>query len=84
MALEKRRTLGNFHAVLRKTEDGLYRAEYSGEINPDNPDAREIPDMHIGTSIDEVKIWVEQMARGLGYDRVIWDGLPTEGEASNL
>ena len=23
-----------------------------------------------------VKIWVEQMAAGLGYDRVVWDELP--------
>lgn len=75
--LEKRRSLGDFHARLRKVEDGLYRAEYSGEINPEEPDAREIPDYHLGTSADDVKVWVEQMAVGLGYRRVVWDALPS-------
>lgn len=75
--LEKRRSLGDFHARLRKVEDGLYRAEYSGEINPEEPDAREIPDYHLGTSVDDVKVWVEQMAVGLGYRRVVWDALPS-------
>jgi hypothetical protein len=23
-----------------------------------------------------VKLWVEQMAVGLGYERVVWDALP--------
>lgn len=78
MVLEKQRTLGELHARLRKVEEGLYRAEYSGEINPENPDAREIPDYHVGTSPEEVKIWVEQMATNLGYDRVVWDELPQE------
>ena len=78
MALEKQRTLGDFHARLREVEDGLFRAEYSGEINPENPDAREIPDYHLGTSATDVKVWVEQMALGLGYQRVIWDALPQE------
>ena len=74
--LEKKRPLGEFHARLREVEEGLYLAEYSGEINPKNPDAREIPDRHVGTSAQEVKLWVEQMAVGLGYERVIWDALP--------
>jgi hypothetical protein len=74
--LEKRRPLGEFHASLRKLEDGLYRAEYSGEINPEKPDAREIPDYHVGSSAADVKVWVEQMALGLGYQRVVWDALP--------
>ena len=42
----------------------------------EDPDAREIPDRHVGTSAQEVKLWVEQMAVGLGYERVIWDALP--------
>jgi hypothetical protein len=54
----------------------LFRAEYSGEINPEPTDARNLPDYHVGASAQEVKIWVEQMARGLGYDRVVWDELP--------
>ena len=74
--LEKKRPLGEFHANLREVEEGLSLAEYSGEINPENPDAREIPDRHVGTSPQEVKVWVEQMALGLGYECVIWDALP--------
>ena len=81
MVLEKQRSLGDFHASLREAAGGLYRAEYSGEINPEHPDAREIPDYHVGTSAAEVKIWVEQMALGLGYARVIWDALPREVRA---
>ena len=79
MVLEKRRPLGKFHASLRQLSDGLYRAEYSGEINPKNPDAREIPDYHVGSSAHGVKTWVEQMALGLGYEQVMWDELPSEG-----
>lgn len=74
--LGKKHSLGELHASLRQIEDGLFRAEYSGEINPENPDAREIPDNHVGTSAADVKIWVEQMATSLGYERVIWDTLP--------
>jgi hypothetical protein len=74
--LEKRRSLGVLHARLRQVEGELFRAEYSGEINPDPSDARDIPDYHVGTTADGVKIWVEQMAEGLGYDRVVWDELP--------
>jgi hypothetical protein len=81
MVLERQSSLGEFHARLRKVEDGLYRAEYSGEINPENPDAREIPDYHVGTSAADVRIWVEQMALRLGYDRVVWDELPAEARA---
>lgn len=73
---EKKRPLGEFHASLREVEQGLYLAEYSGEINPEHPDSREIPDRHVGASAQEVKLWVEQMAVGLGYERVVWDALP--------
>ena len=69
---------GALHAVLRKVEDNVYRAEYPGEINPQDPDAREIPDYHIGTSATDVRVWVEQMARGMGYSRVVWDSLPED------
>jgi hypothetical protein len=67
---------GTFHASLRRS-GGLYRAEYSGEINPDQTDARDIPDYHVGTTAADVKTWVEQMALGLGYDTVVWDELET-------
>ena len=76
MVFERKPPSGEFHASMTQVEDGLYRAQYSGEINPENPDAREIPDFHLGTSIAEVKVWVEQMALGLGYSRVVWDELP--------
>ena len=74
--LERQGSRGDFHAAMREVEDGVFRAEYSGEINPSNPDEREIPDYHVGTSATDVKIWVEEMAVGLGYDRVVWDNLP--------
>ena len=74
--LEKQRSLGVLHARLRQVEGELFRAEYSGEINPDPSDARDIPDYHVGTSANDVKLWVEQMAAGLGYDRVVWDEFP--------
>lgn len=66
-------TSGVLHALLREVEPGLFRAEYTGEINPENPDEREIPDYHIGTDAAGVKNWVEEMAKGLGYDSVVWD-----------
>ncbi len=68
-----RSAMGDFHAVLREIEPGLFRAEYSGEINPDHPDEREIPDFHIGTDAAAVRQWVEEMATGLGYAKVVWD-----------
>jgi len=61
------------HAHMSKTEDGMFKAEYIAEANPDYPDAREIPDSHLGTNAKEVKVWVEQMAKGMGYAQVIWD-----------
>jgi len=78
MVLERTASRGDLHARLLKVEGGLYRAEYSGEINPAHRDERDIPDYHVGTSVNDVKVWVEQMAPGLGYDRVIWDALPND------
>jgi hypothetical protein len=57
-------------------EDGVYRAEYTGEFNPEKPDEREFPDFHLSTSVESAKLWVEQMARGMGYSSVVWDQLP--------
>jgi len=76
MADVKQATRGDFHAEIREVERGVFRAEYRGELNPDHPDAREFPDRHVGTSVAEVKLWTEQMARAMGYARVIWDVLP--------
>ena len=61
--LEKRPPRGVFDARMRQVEDQLFRAEFSGEINPQPTDAWDIPDYHVGTSAKDVKIWVEQMAR---------------------
>jgi hypothetical protein len=72
MADETPAPKGRFHARLRHVS-GVFRAEYSGEINPKDPDAREILDYHVGTSAEDVKIWVEEMARGLGYSEVVWE-----------
>jgi hypothetical protein len=69
---------GELHAVLRKMEDGIYRAEYTGELNPENPYEREFPDFHVSTSMESARSWVEQMARGMGYSRVVWDHLPRD------
>lgn len=67
---------GVFHAAICEMEPGVFHAEYRGELNPHDPDERELPDFHLGTSISDVKVWVEQMARSMGYSRVIWDSLP--------
>ena len=77
MADVRNATRGDFHAAIREMESGVFRAEYRGELNPDHPDEREFPDYHIGTSVADVKLWTEQMARAMGYARVVWDALPT-------
>ncbi len=64
---------GVLHATVTQVEPDLFRAEYSAELNPENPDEREFPDAHIATTAQAVKIWVEQMATSLGYERVVWD-----------
>jgi hypothetical protein len=47
--LERPRYLGVLHARMRQVEQGMFRAEYSGEINPDPSDTRDIPDYHQGS-----------------------------------
>jgi len=64
---------GILHATLREVSSGLFSADYGGEINPQDADAREMPDSHIGTDRDGVRMWVEEMAKGMGYERVVWD-----------
>ena len=61
------------HARMTRTQDGLFKAEYTGEINPLNPDEREIPDIHLGTTEASVRVWVEEMAKGMGYRSVVWE-----------
>jgi hypothetical protein len=63
---------GPLHAILREVEAGLFRAEYPGEMNADDSGVEAYPDSHIGTDRDGVRMWVEQMAANMGYDRVIW------------
>ena len=66
MAEIQNATRGDFQAAIREMEPGVFRAEYRGELNPEHPDEREFPDYHLGTSVEEVKIWTEQMARTMG------------------
>lgn len=77
MADQRQATRGDFHAAMREVEPGVFRAEYRGEMNPEHSDQRELPDFHLGTSIADVKIWTEQMARTMGYARVVWHALPS-------
>lgn len=67
---------GDFHASIRQVEPGLYKAEYTGDLNPAHPDAREWPDSHIANTLAEAKGFVEELARSLNYRRVVWDSLP--------
>jgi hypothetical protein len=61
------------HATMAEVEPGLFRADYPGELNGANdPPGGQVPDSHTGTSQDDVRTWVESMARGLGYERVEW------------
>jgi hypothetical protein len=52
---------------------GVFSAEYPGEMNSDDACPETFPDAHIGTDASGVRIWVEEMAAGLGYDRVVWE-----------
>jgi hypothetical protein len=64
---------GILHATMQEVESGLFRAQYPGEMNgSDEPSGGQFPDSHIGTSRNDVRIWVEQMAVYLGYERVEW------------
>ena len=63
---------GDLQAVLQEVEPGLFQALYPGEANQENAGIEALPDSHIGTDAAGVKNWVEQMASGLGYDRVEW------------
>ncbi len=69
-------TRGVLHASIEQVEENLFRAEYLGELNPENPDRRALPDTHVATTDEAVKTWVEQMALSMGYERVDWDRPP--------
>ncbi len=72
---------GALHARLREVEPGLFTAEYPGEMNSDDAGPEAFPDAHIGTSASGVKNWVEEMAAGMGYDRVVWESDDRSGAA---
>lgn len=64
---------GILHATMDEVEPGLFRADYPGEMNgSDVPGGGQLPDRHVATSRDDVRVWVEQMAASLGYDCVEW------------
>lgn len=65
---------GEFHARLEKVEPKVYRAVFAGELNPAHPRTGEAwADAHLGDTPEGVKSWVENMARELGYSRVVWE-----------
>jgi hypothetical protein len=64
--------LGVLHARIDEVEPGLFKAAYIEETMPRGSDAMLIPDTHIATSRDGVRMWVERMAADLGYQRVDW------------
>lgn len=65
---------GDFHARLERVQNNLYRAVFAGELNPDNPAPGQAwADAHLGDTPEGVKAWVENMARELGYNRVVWE-----------
>ena len=64
---------GILHATMDEVEPGLFRADYPGEMNgSDSTRGGQLPDRHVATSRDDVRVWVEQMAVRLGYERVDW------------
>jgi hypothetical protein len=63
---------GILRATLEEVEPGLFRADYPCELNQEEAGREAFPDTHIGTDAAGVKSWVEEMAAGLGYERVEW------------
>jgi len=63
----------DLHSRLREGESGIFQADYPGELNPSDPNERMLPDSHIGTDPSSVRLWVEQMARPMGYRSVVWE-----------
>jgi len=67
------RNLGNLHARIAETEPGLFKATYVEETTDGEVHPAAIPDSHIGTSSEGVRMWVEEMAASMGYSGVIWE-----------
>jgi hypothetical protein len=72
---------GPFHAVLEEVEPGLFRASYRGELNSEDQEQEQFTDQHVGTDAQGVRMWVEEMAKSLGYDRVVWERGPGGNDA---
>ncbi|HEY4173037.1 MAG TPA: hypothetical protein VGM42_08405 [Rhodopila sp.] len=66
-------TKGTLRAIIREMEPNVFKAEYPGEMNQDEAGVEAFPDSHIGTDAVGVKVWVETMAKDLGYERVVWE-----------
>ena len=64
---------GTLRAILREIEPGLFSAKYPGELNQEEGGPQTYPDTHIGTDAEGVRMWVEEMAKGMGYDQVTWE-----------
>ncbi len=65
---------GVFRARLEKMDSNLYRAVYLGELNPEHSAGGQAwPDAHVGDTPEGVKTWVENLAREMGYTRVVWE-----------
>lgn len=65
---------GDFHARLERVQHNMYRAVFAGELNPEDPaQGQAWADSHLGDNAEGVKAWVENMARELGYSRVVWE-----------
>jgi hypothetical protein len=71
---------GVFRARLEQDRGGLFRAIYRGDLNATEPRTevegegpQVLPDMHIGTDPDAVRVFVETLARDRGYSRVVWE-----------
>ena len=67
------KNLGVLRARLTEVEPGLYKAEYVEERRAGQPDSDSVPDSHIGTDAGGVRMWVDEMARGMGYASVAWE-----------
>lgn len=66
-------SLGTLHARLLEVEPGLFQAEYVEDDRERQMPTLSLPDSHIGTDREGVRTWVEQMARNMGYDAVVWE-----------
>jgi hypothetical protein len=79
MSVRTEKTSGTLRARLREVEPGVFSAEYPGEMNSADTGPETFPDAHIGTDASGVRTWVEEMALGLGYKRVVWE--PSDGDS---